>query len=244
MIALFSFKEIMQRFNRTLENAPYNLYHLSYQINHTDKLLDNRLFDQINFIFNKINDDSLRHLDFDKKVFQSMNCYQCDRYISSVNSIEENKLIISIIQRSFREFPRHISYEDYNGFYASESIRNMINTSKDIFENKEVLKSLIDMTVSKIERWDTYLYDRLGKGDNTSLDKDLREIVKWLFAYKYCEYLIGDAEDTKNLYLQGYHIMRMKNSDDIKDIKETEYYKDMNVNFEKYQKIYQVINDI
>lgn len=239
MITLFSFKEIMQRFNRTLENAPYNLYHLSYQINHTDKLLDNRIFDQINFIFNKINDNSLRYLDFDKKVFQLMNCYQSDRYISSVNSIEENKLIISIIQRSFREFPRHISYEDYNGFYASESIRNMINTSKDIFENKEVLKSLIDMTVSKIERWDTSLTK-----ESASTDKDLREIVKWLFAYKYCEYLIGDAEDTKNLYLQAYHIMRMKNSDDIKDIKETEYYKDMNVNFEKYQKIYQVINDI
>ena len=239
MITLFSFKEIMQRFNRTLENAPYNLYHLSYQINHTDKLLDNRIFDQINFIFNKINDNSLRHLDFDKKVFQLMNCYQSDRYISSVNSIEENKLIISIIQRSFREFPRHISYEDYNGFYASESIRNMINTSKDIFENKEVLKSLIDMTVSKIERWDTSLTE-----ENPSTNKDLREIVKWLFAYKYCEYLIGDAEDTKNLYLQGYHIMRMKNSDDVKDIKETKYYKDMNVNFEKYQKIYQVINDI
>ena len=38
--------------------------------------------------------------------------------------------------------------------------------------------------------------------------------------------------------------MRMKNSDDIKDIKETKYYKDMNINFEKYQKIYQIINDI
>ena len=243
MITLFSFKEIMQRFNRTLENAPYNLYHLSYQINHTDKLLDNRIFDQINFIFDKINDNSLRHLDFDKKVFQLMNCYQSDRYISGVNSIKENKLIISIIQCSFREFPRHISYEDYNGFYASESIRNMINTSKDIFENKEVLKSLIDMTVSKIERWDTSLYDRRTE-ESPSTDKDLREIVKWLFAYKYCEYLIGDAEDTKNLYLQGYHIMRMKNSDDIEDIKETEYYKDMNINFEKYQKIYQIINDI
>lgn len=239
MITLFSFKEIMQRFNRTLENAPYNLYHLSYQINHTDKLLDNRIFDQINFIFDKINDNSLRYLDFDKKVFQLMNCYQSDRYISSVNSIEENKLIISIIQRSFRRFPRHISYEDYNGFYASESIRNMINTSKDIFENKEVLKSLIDMTVSKIERWDTSLTE-----ESPSTDKDLREIVKWLFAYKYCEYLIGDAEDTKNLYLQGYHIMRMKNSDNIKDIKETQYYKDMNISFEKYQKIYRVINDI
>ena len=242
MITLFSFKEIMQRFNRTLENAPYNLYHLSYQINHTDKLLDNRIFDQINFIFDKINDNSLRYLDFDKKVFQLMNCYQSDRYISSVNSIEENRLIISIIQRSFREF-RHISYEDYNGFYASESIRNMINTSKDIFENKEVLKSLIDMTVSKIERWDTSLYDRRTE-KNPSTDKDLREIVKWLFAYKYCEYLIGNAEDSKYLYLKGYHIMRMKNSDDIKDIKETKYYKDMNINFEKYQKIYQIINGI